>query len=207
MTNDAFWEIIGRTKSASAGELEAQLEAIKIELSGLPESEVVEFDRIFGELKDRAYHWDLWGAAYIIGGGCSDDAFMDFRNWLISMGRDVYENALADVETLADLEIGDDSFFEELAYVASEVYEQKTGGDIPYLPHDFPVDPVGEPWEEKGDELERRFPRLWAKFVTSEPKRHITPRQNGEAIEKPGRSGPFSRTICAVFHWLNKPFE
>ena len=168
MTNDAFWDIIAKTKAVSGGENEAQAEALQQELPQQQPNEIVEFERIFGENQDRAYRWDLWGAAYIIGGGCSDDAFIDFRNWLISMGREVYEEALADPDSLAGVEIGPDTeetaFFEEFAYVASQAYEEKAGGEMPYPERDHPADPEGEAWEEEGDELERRFPKLWAKY-------------------------------------------
>jgi hypothetical protein len=36
----------------------------------------------------------------LINGGMSDDGFTDFRYWLISRGRDVYERALADPDSL-----------------------------------------------------------------------------------------------------------
>lgn len=34
------------------------------------------------------YRRDLWAAAYIIGGGCSDDSFIDFRAGLIAQGHE-----------------------------------------------------------------------------------------------------------------------
>ena len=34
------------------------------------------------------YRWDMWAAAYLIGGGCSDDGFIDFRAGLIAQGLD-----------------------------------------------------------------------------------------------------------------------
>lgn len=39
------------------------------------------------------YRYDLWAAAYLIGGGCSDDSFTDFRAGLIGQGCDWYEQA------------------------------------------------------------------------------------------------------------------
>ena len=46
------------------------------------------------------YTWDLWGVAYILKGGCSDDGFEYFRAWLIARGRDFVAQALADPEGL-----------------------------------------------------------------------------------------------------------
>jgi len=168
MTNDTFWEIIAKSKSASDGDMDAQVQALQRELLNLPADEIVEFERVFGEYTQQAYRWDLWGAAYIIGGGCSDDAFVDFRSWLISMGQSVYERAIADPDSLADIEMGpdgeEDAFFEEFAYVASQAYEKKTGSDMPFPERNHPAEPVGEPFEEDGVELEHDFPRLWGKY-------------------------------------------
>lgn len=51
---------------------------------------------VFGEDVHQAlYRWDVWAAAYLIGGGCSDDSFMDFRAGLIAQGRDWYQKAAA----------------------------------------------------------------------------------------------------------------
>ncbi len=72
-------------------------------LSGILPEEIVRFGRHVEALLDAVYRWNLWHAADIIADGCSDDKFMDFRGWLISMGRPNYERALADVESLAEI--------------------------------------------------------------------------------------------------------
>jgi hypothetical protein len=168
MTHEQFWQIIGSSKSASDGTKEAQLRSLQTELAQLPPVEIAEFERFFEEHTDLAYRWDLWGAAYIIRGGCSDDSFEYFRRWLISMGREVYERALQDAETLADIELGPNpdeaACFEEFAAVASQVYEEKTGEEIPYPDREYPSEPAGEEWAEERDDLARRFPRLWARY-------------------------------------------
>jgi hypothetical protein len=37
--------------------------------------EVVGYQQQFTAQLSRAYRWDLWGAAYLMEGGCSDDGF------------------------------------------------------------------------------------------------------------------------------------
>ncbi len=59
---------------------------LNTELRRLALDEVVSFHGHFTDCVDRAYSWPLWAAAYIMGGGCSDDGFWDFRSTLISMG-------------------------------------------------------------------------------------------------------------------------
>ncbi|MFH9352577.1 DUF4240 domain-containing protein [Kitasatospora sp. NPDC017646] len=46
--------------------------------------------------------WDVWAAAHLIGGGCSDDSFVGFRAGLIAFGRDWYERAADAPESLAE---------------------------------------------------------------------------------------------------------
>ncbi len=168
MTNEAFWEIVDAAKAESGDAMDQRVRALAVRLEQLPPAEIVEFDRIFHEQRARAYTWDLWAAAYIMGGGCSDDGFIDFRNWLISLGRPTFEAALCDPETLAAVPMKpepqgeDDFFFEEYGYIARDVYTRLTGTDLPDYEITHPDQPVGEPWEE--DELPDRLPALWAKY-------------------------------------------
>ena len=162
-----FWAIIAAVHSVSGADLDARVDNLASRLEELPPVEIASFETHFNTLHRQAYRWDLWGAAYVINGGCSDDGFTDFRSWLISEGRKTYEAALQSPDSLADLAPIDDASLEEFAYVASQVYEHKTGADI------FSLDelksappqarsPEGSPWRE--EELPRLFPRLWTRY-------------------------------------------
>jgi hypothetical protein len=167
MDKAAFWKLIDGSRRSSDGDPEAQIETLGELLSALEPVEIVAFDRILSEYHDRAYNWNLWGAAYIIGGGCSDDGFADFRGWLISRGEKAFENALLDPEILVKVVKEDDGEcqIEGFQYIASQTWEQKTdlsAGEFPR--HEFArhAEPTGEKWEE--DDLETRFPKLCKKF-------------------------------------------
>jgi hypothetical protein len=86
------------------------------------------------------------------------------------MGRDVYEAAMADPDSLVDV-VGqpgiEDCFFEEFGYIASRVLEEK-GVPKPDVPsgRQHPLEPVGERPDDA--DLPRRFPKLWAKFGYAE---------------------------------------
>lgn len=167
MENAAFWTLIDRSRLAADGDPDAQIESLTELVSELEPDEIVEFDRIMGHYHDRAYSWDLWGAAYIIGGGCSDDGFMDFRGWLISKGEQVFEAALRDPESLAEAVTDDDGDcqVEGYLYIPLKVWEEKTGrssDEFPDQPSKGRRVPVGTEWEE--DDLETRFPKLCEKF-------------------------------------------
>src|SRR3982751_5584432 len=104
MTLDEFWAIIDEVHSNSGGHMDAKCELLDKRLRHLSLDEVRSFDEHFTKEFYRAYDWGLWAAAYIIGHGCSDDSFMDFRSTLISKGRETFEKALANPESLADMD-------------------------------------------------------------------------------------------------------
>ena len=103
-----------------------QLGAITAELGRLAPEQVVKFKIWLDDQMQRANRWDLWCAAYVMCGGCGDDGFEYFRAWLIGQGEEVFEHAIEDPETLADLPMVDPMMeceFESLIYVATDVYE------------------------------------------------------------------------------------
>jgi len=156
-----FWQLIDESRGNAGGDPEEQAEELTDLLSDLPPEEIVAFDRTFWDLMAAAYRWDLWGAAYIINGGCSDDMFEYFRSWLIAHGERFYQEALADPETLVGRAETDATDAESMIYAAGDAYRVETGRDLPMrLAH--PSEPAGTRWEE--DDLERLFPKLWAAF-------------------------------------------
>ena len=166
-----FWNLIERAKRKSFGGIEEQAEVLKGILSERPVQDIVEFGRIFEYYHSSSYSSDLWAAAYIIQGGCSDDMFDYFRAWLIAQGKDIFENALNNPETLTKtirVEEAEEIDGECMLYVASEAYEKKTASSwekfldlqgfvkFPALEFD---------WNEEDDSLKRKFPKLYKKFL------------------------------------------
>ena len=99
----------------------------------------------------------------------------DFRRWLVSRGRDVYQAALADPDSLAQLDVrpgSDDAWeFEEIYYVAKYVFEEQgSEGDVrDYSEPEAGIGglgPSGDPFEEDEEHLARRYPNLWQRFRT-----------------------------------------
>lgn len=169
MDENRFWTIIDKSRKEAAAPGK-QHEALAEILQSLTAEEIAGFAKHWYTKHGEAYRWDLWAVAYIIHGGCSDDAFMDFRAWLIGQGRDVYESALADpasVGNLVESSEGEEMIcYEELNYVSSDAYKKKTSQELPTLstlgvpPH--PSDPIGKSWDE--EELPELYPELCKKF-------------------------------------------
>jgi Protein of unknown function (DUF4240) len=98
-----FWQIIERSLDGtdSVGlTMKRQTQLLERELQELSREEFVGFAYLFSEFYSEACREDLWAVAYVVMGGCSDDCFMDFRKWLVTRGRSVYEAALRDPDSL-----------------------------------------------------------------------------------------------------------
>jgi hypothetical protein len=159
-----FWRIIEQAYRPDGPD---HFEALKEELDRFKWFEVVAFQARFDEAMAAANLIDLWGAAYLIQGGCSDDGFRDFRCWLIGRGRHAYEAALKNPDSLADILDGDPVDGFGLDAAAVRVYEAKTGMSDFYERLDReeedlpPPPPEGVDWDfEDEEEMKRRFPRL-----------------------------------------------
>lgn len=172
MPAEKFWGIMERA-AESDRDPDAQMKALRAALRELTLEDIISFEVAFRRYLNKAYTWDLWGAAYVIHGGCSDDGFEYFRRWLVSRGRDAYEVALADPDSLAQLDAwpGPDGVweFEEIYYVAVQVFEEKGGeGDVrDYSEPEAGLggpDPFGTPFEEDEEHLAARYPKLWQRF-------------------------------------------
>jgi hypothetical protein len=148
----AFWQMIADTRGAAGNDTGRQADLLEARLEQAAPQKAAGFARIHHRLDQRAYTWRLWGAAHMIEDGCSDDCFLDFRAYLISLGRGPYEQALADPDSLA-------SFAED---------REAGNWEDAFVPDDEPDlegEPRGTPFNEDDDAgLARRYPRLAARF-------------------------------------------
>lgn len=160
-----FWQVIEQARKGTDGDLDAFLDQLEETLEKLSPADILAFDQAFFELRRQAYHWDVWAAADLIGGGCSEDSFEDFRNGLIALGQERFEKALEDPDSLAELvvsgeedRLADTLFFREFSEIAAGVYETKAGRSLPVPSAADPEEPAGLEWRE--EDLPSRLPRL-----------------------------------------------
>src|SRR5262245_49713213 len=132
MDTKQFWKMIEHAKghAQDLGHAYVQIAILRGLLEKLTLNEIVEFDYILNTLMARSYHYDLWAAAYLINGGCSDDGFEYFRGWLILQGEKVFEDALKDPESLAQV-AEPDVENEDILGLAVESYQKRTGKELP----------------------------------------------------------------------------
>jgi len=171
MTRDTFWSIIKKSEAITNADKINEIN--KEELDKLTPQELLSYYTHFDTLVDEAYRWDLWGAIYIIQGGCGDDSFIDFRYSLISLGETIYTNAVQNPDSLADLDfdMDDDEVYERLGnelfgYIAVELYEEKTGENLfDQLPDSTTEENMGEEFDfDDRDACMERLPRVTQKY-------------------------------------------
>ncbi|MFF2622806.1 DUF4240 domain-containing protein [Oerskovia jenensis] len=202
MDHDTFWQILddARTRAGRGADdrgaeddpLPDTLTTLLVER--LSPDEILAFAAVADELTASAYAWPVWGAAYLIEGGCSDDGFMDFRDGLVLAGRDVFTRTVADPDSLAEHPVvasmaADQGWFgyESLGSLVGDAWTRATGqGDEEYYEARETAasaravpdagdgetsvgpssDPAGEGWDfDDEDENHRRLPRLAALFA------------------------------------------
>jgi Protein of unknown function (DUF4240) len=162
MDNQQFWSLIHHAKSVAGADLAARPVALHRELSALSPADIQAFQARYESMLLEANRWTLWGAAYLMNGGCSDDGFKYFRDWLISEGEVTFKTALADPDSLAAQEKREYFELESFGYAAMKAFAAKSAGE---LERSFQVElavPQGKEWAES--ELPRLFPRLAAKY-------------------------------------------
>ena len=177
MDSAEFWDIIEAAR-ASAVDSKPFHEALADRLAALTEHEILDYQERFEEARQALYRWDLWAAAYLIGGGCSDDSFMDFRAGLIAQGRDWYQQAADCPDSLAahpavaaaSRPWDNPLFYEEVNYGAPHACERVTGDAHAFYDAQnsraergrAPVD-MGEDFDfDNEEEMRSRLPRLSA---------------------------------------------
>ena len=166
MNIKTFWELIENAKQSSGGDPNKQAELLVEALTELSESEILAYQTIFDNLKDEAYTAELWEMAYILGGGCSDDGFMDFRAWLIGQGKNIFKATLDNPESIVDIvDVGQETKSEALLYVAQEAYELNTGKDSDTMPKRVNPSPrLKGKFSPNENSVLKRFPHAAAKF-------------------------------------------
>ncbi len=71
----SFWQVIEQAKELSGDEWDMRPDNLKNILIKYSPDEISQFNKDYHSKLLEAYRWDLWGAAYLINGGCSDDGF------------------------------------------------------------------------------------------------------------------------------------
>ncbi|WKA60470.1 DUF4240 domain-containing protein [Planococcus shenhongbingii] len=177
MTESHFWHLIDECGDHGEDSLE-QMEWLVSHLAKKPVLDILVFESILKEHYTKSYTSELWAAAYIAMGGCSDDSFDYFRAWILYLGKEVYYEAIEDPESLLPYllllkEQEEIPQLEEFLFVASSAYEEKTGQEFEeYLnlygqltEQDDSEPEIDLDWDEDDQEALRKIlPNFWEAF-------------------------------------------
>lgn len=174
LNEEKFWGIVSKSLEDIEDEYE-QEEKLVNEIIKLSPKEIIGFRLRTDKLLYDTYTPEMWCAGYIMNGGCSDDGFEYFRNWIISRGRETYFQAKENPDTLIN-EVSadkDEYEFEWFWYVALKAFERKTGKNLyDYIDYDNSKAREGNypsiefNWEEENPETMKAicpklFDTLW----------------------------------------------
>ncbi len=173
MRTDDFWQLIDQARAGVGGESDAVAARAVALLAERDPEEIVGYARHLRRVLAASYQVDLWGAAYLINGGASDDGFEYFRGWLMAQGRAVFAKAVADPDSLAELPrvraaalSGEEFEDQDMLAVPWEAYRKATAAELPADREPAPVPDLNDFWDfDDDDEARRRLPRLAALFV------------------------------------------
>ncbi|MCK7559471.1 DUF4240 domain-containing protein [Chitinophaga sedimenti] len=170
MDEDKYWEIV-RKSLLNVKTQEEQEEKLTSILARLSQKDIVAFELKTEQLIYKAHSDRLWCAATIMNDHfTSDDSFRYFKAWLISKGKEAYNNAIENPDTLVSLIDPNTQFydFELFSYVSSYAMKLKTGtDDMPSYPKGFPYSHFQQPkckfdWNQGDDDIMRSYaPKLY----------------------------------------------
>lgn len=163
MNEDDFWKLIDKSRAASNNNYQTQITSLKTILLTLEPTDIEKFDNTFTSLLVTSYDYKLWGASYVINGGCSDDCFDYFRQYLIGHGKEKFYQTIKDPESCVSwIKSEEQDNWEGLQYSAMEAYKQKTGKEIPKSYHPK-FELKGKPFDE--ETVMKQYPKLAKKFM------------------------------------------
>jgi hypothetical protein len=156
-----FWELIDASNKESLDRMNF-IDKLRLSLETFYPKELRNFDKILLSKMNELNTWEHWALAYIVRRGCGDDAFEDFKGFVVSKGRKAFD-AVKNFNEAELVSIFDEENpqLEEILYLAEVIYESKTSDFMP------PVrikssKLTGKKWEE--DKLVEAFPSLCKLF-------------------------------------------
>lgn len=167
MTESEFWTIVTASTPASAPK-DAAAE-LRSKLINASNQDLAEFDKYFSLNMRKAFTWNVWGAAFVMAGCNSEDAFIEFRSWLISRGQKDFDRALESADSIADFR--DIPMLNQLYYpylddydlIAGIIFEERNNQELDFVPSGA-LQPKGKRFKDKPKFLKNQYPKLFAKY-------------------------------------------
>ena len=154
--DELHWSYVEKSRAAATPEGQAEL--LRGTLSQLSLEEIAGFDHWFWIQMQKLYSWELWGVASLAGHD-GEPAFLRFRGWVVSLGREAALGAVNDADSLATY-IFEGAEAPDFCHAGRDAYEEKAGSELPTATLNLFAKPRGTPIRDS--ELTTRFPRVAA---------------------------------------------
>lgn len=138
LDEETYWGLIDNSLKNTTNQEDQEIFLIE-EIEKLTPQEMIGFRLRTDKLLFDSYNPELWCAAYIISGGCTDGGFEYFRCWLISQGKEVFYKVKSNPDALINqvIENKESYEFEGFWYVAMNAFKNTTGQDLyAYIDYD-----------------------------------------------------------------------
>jgi hypothetical protein len=168
MTEEKFWQIIDRACQHDSRSSHLWRGNLVTELTQLAADEIVEWNHLFDRFVARACTIDLMAACYLMNTGAGDDGFYYFRCWLVGMGKEVYESAIQDPDSLVNVALPFSSGVDaeaEIYDAAHAAWMQATESPdtAPYPARNESAELIGNDWDfDNHDLMRQHLPKLSA---------------------------------------------
>jgi hypothetical protein len=131
LDEEIYWGIIDKTIAQNLNQADQEI-YLTNEIEKLTPKEIIGFRLRTDKLLFDTYKSNLWCAAYIMNGGSTDGGFDYFRCWIISQGKEVFYNAVANPDSLiSQVKEGQETYeFEGFWFVAMNAFLNKTDHEI-----------------------------------------------------------------------------
>lgn len=180
MNKDEFWELINDVRETCTNDIRKMAPELEERLNAYSVEDVQKFCGIYNTYHNALDKPGIVSVAHQMAHEMlTDDGFIDFRNWLIAQGKEVYMRTMQNPEILvkkAGAAIDGWYEFEEFGYVGLRVIENKTGDYRKAhvkLPKIEELEILSEIKVEEFvnrnmsiDEIRRLFPKFAEKFIT-----------------------------------------
>lgn len=170
MVENEFWEIIEVSGSPDKCTPDEQCENIIEKLSEKSKDELVSFANIHKKLLCKSYIWSMLKANFILISYISDDAFEDFRNWVILNGKERFYKTIENPDSIAGYINVEDAVEEVTGEALLYVCEEAWDGDVEVLEenYEYHKDPeIDDDWPP-AEKLAEEFPNLYKEFWNEE---------------------------------------
>lgn len=171
MTEDIFWQLIEKARSANNSNFETQCATLTELLTAYSKEDIISFEHILREKIEEASSFPVMAATFLVSSFISDDTYEDFRAWLIGQGMANFYKGIENPDEIAHLitkEQALDLGGEYMLFVAVNAYLEKTGSDDDeafYRLIEHPDEKeIVQQWPESKEQYRKMLPKLFDKF-------------------------------------------